>query len=144
MNSFLDQIVRFTDLGEVINTTQALVCLTLSFVLSWITAKVYRVTYSGPSYSPAFMVTLVMCGMVVGSVMLIIGSNIARAFSLVGALSVVRFRNAVKDPRDVAFIFLVMAIGMACGTGFYALAVLLTCTISLAVLGLLLSACRIA
>ena len=66
--------------------------------------------------------------------MLIIGSNIARAFSLVGALSIIRFRNAVKDPRDVAFIFLVMGVGMACGTGFYAVAVLLTAIVGLAVI----------
>ena len=48
--------------------------------------------------------------------MLIIGSNIARAFALVGALSIIRFRNAMKETRDVGFIFLIMAIGMAVGT----------------------------
>lgn len=72
------------------------------------------------------MHTLVICSMVIGAVMLIIGSNIARAFSLVGALSIIRFRNAVKDPRDVAYIFLSMGIGMACGTGFYSVAIALT------------------
>jgi len=51
--------------------------------------------------------------MVTGLIMLIIGSNIARAFSLVGALSVIRFRNAVKETRDIGFMFLAMAIGMA-------------------------------
>ena len=80
------------------------------------------------------MHTLVICGMVIAAVMIIIGSNIARAFSLVGALSIIRFRNAVKDPRDVAYIFLSMAIGMACGTGFYQVGVGLTiiiCSVSL-------------
>lgn len=80
------------------------------------------------------MHTLVMCGMIIGAVMLIIGSNVARAFSLVGALSIIRFRNAVKDPRDVAFIFLAMAIGMACGTGFYLIGVTLTGITSAAIL----------
>lgn len=56
-------------------------------------------------------------------IMLVIGSSLARAFSLVGALSIIRFRNAVKDSRDTAFIFLAMAVGMACGTRLYALAV---------------------
>jgi hypothetical protein len=64
--------------------------------------------------------------MVVGVIMLVIGSNIARAFTLVGALSIVRFRNAIKDTRDVGFIFFAMAIGMACGTRFYLLAVAAT------------------
>ena len=51
--------------------------------------------------------------------MVIIGSEIARAFALVGAMSIIRFRNPVKDPRDVAFLFVTIAIGMACGVGFY-------------------------
>ena len=67
--------------------------------------------------------------MVVGIIMLIIGSNIARAFTLVGALSIVRFRNAIKETRDVGFIFFAMAIGMACGTRFYSLAVISTLVI---------------
>ena len=52
-------------------------------------------------------------------IMMIIGSNIARAFSLVGALSIIRFRTAIKESRDVAFVFMTMATGMAAGTGFY-------------------------
>jgi uncharacterized membrane protein YhiD involved in acid resistance len=66
--------------------------------------------------------------------MMIVGSNIARAFSLVGALSIIRFRNAVKETRDVGFIFFSMAIGMAVGTRFYALAVIGAVVISLATL----------
>jgi uncharacterized membrane protein YhiD involved in acid resistance len=50
---------------------------------------------------------------------MVIGSNIARAFSLVGALSIIRFRTAIKEPRDVAFLFMTMAVGMACGTGYW-------------------------
>jgi uncharacterized membrane protein YhiD involved in acid resistance len=60
--------------------------------------------------------------MIVALIMLVVGSNLARAFSLVGALSVVRFRNAVKETRDVGFIFLAMAVGMAVGARFYTLA----------------------
>jgi len=73
-------------------------------------------------------------GMVTGIIMLIIGSNIARAFSLVGALSIIRFRNAVKETRDVGFIFFAMAIGMATGTRFYSLAIIATIVIALLVL----------
>ena len=69
---------------------------------------------------------------VVSLIMLIIGTNIARAFSLVGALSIIRFRNAVKESRDVAFYFLAMAVGMACGTGFTDIAMVFTlCTCSM-------------
>ena len=70
-----------------------------------------------------------MMGMITGLIMLVIGSNIARAFSLVGALSVIRFRNAVKETRDVGYMFLVMAVGMACGTRFYLLGAVATSVI---------------
>jgi uncharacterized membrane protein YhiD involved in acid resistance len=66
--------------------------------------------------------------------MLIIGSNIARAFTLVGALSIVRFRHAVKEPRDIGFVFIAMAVGMACGTRFYSLAIFATLVIVAVVL----------
>ncbi len=68
--------------------------------------------------------------MITTVIMLVIGSNIARAFSLVGALSIIRFRNAVKETRDVGFIFFAMAIAMACGTRFYGVALTSTILIS--------------
>jgi hypothetical protein len=74
--------------------------------------------------------TLVIMGTVVSLIMLIIGSNIARAFALVGALSIIRFRNAMKETRDVGFIFMVMAIGMAVGTRFFLLGTFATATLS--------------
>ena len=126
MNDFMNQIQNFSDPGQVITVASISTCLIISFLLSLVVAKTYQITYRGASFSPSFMVTLVMCSMVIGAVMLIIGSNIARAFSLVGALSIIRFLNAVKDPRDVAYIFLSMGIGMACGTGFYTVAIVLT------------------
>ena len=82
------------------------------------------------SYSQGYAHTLVIMTTVVSLIMLIIGSNIARAFALVGALSVIRFRNAMKESRDVGFIFLGMAVGMAVGTRFYLLAVFATAVLS--------------
>jgi len=120
-------------------TTQDIVLSTvLSFVLSLAIGWVYKTTYRGTSYTQSFVHTLVIMSMVVALIMLIIGSNIARAFSLVGALSIIRFRNAVKDSRDVAFVFFAMAIGMACGTRFYQVAIIATGIIS----GLILAMVR--
>ena len=62
----------------------------------------------------------------VAFIMLIIGSNLARAFSLVGALSIVRYRNAVKDTQDISYIFMALAIGMAAGTKLYLYAIIFT------------------
>jgi hypothetical protein len=91
---------------------------------------VYRFTHRGTSYSQSFAQTLVVVSMTTALIMLIIGSNIARAFALVGALSVIRFRNAMKETRDVGFMFLAMAMGMAVGTRFYLLAVFATAVMS--------------
>src|SRR5690606_23980289 len=112
-------------------TFDIIVSLSLSFVLAAVIGWVYRFTHKNVSYSQSYVQTLVMVGMVVSLIMLVVGSNIARAFALVGALSVVRFRNAVKETRDVGFIFLVMAIGMTTGTRFYLLAVAATVAICL-------------
>lgn len=111
---------------EVFTITDVVLTIVLSFVLALAIGWVYRDTHRGVAYSQSYVQTLVLMAMVVGIIMLVIGSNIARAFTLVGALSIVRFRNAVKETRDVGYIFFAMAIGMACGTRFYLLAVVST------------------
>ncbi|MBI5949113.1 MAG: DUF4956 domain-containing protein [Chloroflexi bacterium] len=104
--------------------------MVLSFALCSIVGLTYRATHRGISYSQTYVQTLVFMGMIVALIMLVVGSNLARAFSLVGALSIIRFRNAVKETRDVGFIFFAMAIGMATGTRFYSLAAVATVAIS--------------
>ena len=100
--------------------------IALSFLLSLVIGWVYKNTYQGVTYTQSYVHTLILLSMVVAVIMLVVGSSIARAFALVGALSIIRFRNAIKDTRDVGFIFYAMAIGMACGTRFYGLAVIAT------------------
>lgn len=126
MDELLKEMERFQDLTSAFTLADVAIVLVLSFALSSLVALTYRSTHRGTSYSQSYTQTLVLLGMIVAIIMLIIGSNLARAFSLVGALSIVRFRNAVKETRDVGFVFLVMAIGMACGTRFYTLAAFAT------------------
>src|SRR5262245_50595530 len=123
MDELIKDLERFKDQTSAFTVTDIAIVLALSFVLSALIGLIYRHTHRGTSYSQSFAQTLIPMGMVTALIMLIIGSNIARAFSLVGALSVIRFRNALKETRDVSFMFLVMAIGMACGTRFYMLAI---------------------
>ncbi len=130
MDELLKEMERFQDLTSAFTLADVALVLGLSFMLSSVIVWSYRATHRGTSYSQSYAQTLVILGMVVALIMLIIGSNLARAFSLVGALSIVRFRNAVKETRDVGFVFTVMAIGMACGTRFYALAILATVALS--------------
>jgi len=126
--------VTATDLTGVFSVTDVIIALLLSFVLCSAIGWVYQITHRGASYTQSFVHTLVLNGMIVSVVMLVIGSNIARAFALVGSLSIIRFRNAVKETRDVGFIFFTMAIGMAIGTKFYLLAVIAAVVISLIIL----------
>jgi len=123
-----------TDLSGTFSVMDVVLSLSLAFVTSLVVAWTYRATHRNISYSQSYVHTLVILGMLIALIMLVVGSNIARAFALVGALSVVRFRNAIKETRDVGFIFLVMAVGMACGTRFYTLAVLATLVICAVVL----------
>lgn len=117
-----DTLEGLLDLSSAIPPEQIAVGLGLSLVLSLVIATTYRVTHRGVSYSQTYAHTLVIMCMVITVIMMIVGSSIARAFSLVGAMSIIRFRNAVKETKDIGFIFLVMAIGMACGARFYTLA----------------------
>jgi len=112
--------------GDTFGLWETMIALGLSFALCLMIAYFYRQSHRGLSYSVSFVHAMIILGVTVSVIMLIIGSNIARAFTLVGALSIIRFRNPVKDSRDVAFIFVSMAIGMAVGTGFYLTAIVFT------------------
>ena len=89
-------IFNFQDQTGEFSVLDIVIVMVLSFVLSSFIGWIYKITHRGSSYTQSFVLTLVMNGMVVSLVMMIVGSNIARAFSLVGALSIIRFRNAVK------------------------------------------------
>lgn len=126
--------ITFEDLTGTFSVLDVVLALVLSFVLSAMIGWVYQKTHRGTSYTQSFVHTLVLNGMIVAVIMLVVGSNIARAFALVGSLSIIRFRNAVKETRDVGFIFFTMAIGMAVGTKFYLLAAIAALVISLIIL----------
>jgi uncharacterized membrane protein YhiD involved in acid resistance len=127
-------ILNIQDLTSEFSVAEVVLVLLLGFALSAFIGWIYQRTHRGTSYTQSFVFTLVLNGMVVALVMMIVGSSIARAFSLVGALSIIRFRNAVKETRDVGFIFFTMAIGMAVGTRFYLLAIIGTVIISLIIM----------
>ncbi|MCU0612437.1 MAG: DUF4956 domain-containing protein [Candidatus Eisenbacteria bacterium] len=102
--------------ADALSVDLVLLRVALAFLLGVATAALYWLTNDTPSGSRSFMNTLAMLSMVTAMVMMVIGNSIARAFSLVGALSIIRFRTAVKDTRDTAFVFLALAAGMASGT----------------------------
>ena len=93
--------------------------LVIAFIVAMIIYLTYKNTYTGVMYNPRFNVSLIMITMVTTIVMVVIGSNISVSLGMVGALSIIRFRTAVKDPRDTAFIFWGVVSGLACGTQNY-------------------------
>lgn len=89
----------------------------------------YRLSHGGSAYSARFNVSLVMLTLVTTLVMNVIGNNIALSLGMVGALSIVRFRTAIKDPRDTAYIFWCIAVGICCGVSEYIIAAVGTAVI---------------
>ncbi|MFN0121222.1 MAG: DUF4956 domain-containing protein [Blastocatellia bacterium] len=94
-------------------------------------ALLYRVTYRGASYSSSFVNSLVLLCLITSVMILVIGNNLARAFGLVGAMSIIRFRTAVRDVQDIIFIFFALVMGMAAGTGLNAVAIMATIFVGL-------------
>ena len=110
-------------ISTIYDPNEVVINLILAFILGLVISTVYKKTHKGLSYSQSFMVTNIFVTVIVCMVIMIIGNNLARAFALVGALSIIRFRTVVKDTKDTAYIFWSLASGMAAGTGSYFLAI---------------------
>jgi len=93
--------------------------LFIALICSLIIAIFYRWTYRGPGYSLSFIHSLVILSMITSIVIMVIGNNLARAFGLVGAMSIIRFRTPIKEAMDIVYIFFSLAIGMAAGVGLH-------------------------
>jgi hypothetical protein len=100
-----------------------LVRLVIAMLLGGVVTLVYRATRAADETAPSFTVTLVLLCILIAMVTQVIGDNVARAFSLVGALSIVRFRTVVRDTQDTAYVIFAVAVGMAAGAGHAVLAV---------------------
>ncbi len=116
-------LADLTDISHIYHPGEILINLVLSFILGVLISLIYKKTHKGLSYSQSFMVTNIFVAVIVCMVIMIIGNSLARAFALVGALSIIRFRTVVKDTKDTAYIFWSLAAGMAAGTGSYFLAI---------------------
>ena len=97
--------------------------MALACILGLVISVIYKTTHKGLSYSQSFMLTVIFVTIIVSMVMMVIGNSLARAFALVGALSIIRFRTVIKDTKDTAYVFIALAAGMAAGTSSYFLAV---------------------
>ncbi len=94
----------------------------MSAVLGFFIFLSYSISHRGTIYSKKFNASLVMLTVLTGTVMTVIGNNIALSLGMVGALSIVRFRTAIKDSRDSIYIFWTIIVGICCGVGDYMVA----------------------
>lgn len=109
----------------------AVIAILISVILGALIAITYYIT-ADDGFQRSFAITLLMLPVILSVIILFVGSNIARAFSLAGTLSIIRFRSAPGDPRDIGFIFFDIAAGLACGVGLYgygAIFVIILCAI---------------
>lgn len=107
-----------------------LMSMLAAFICGMIVYGVYRYFFKGVIYNNNFNVLLVMTSMVTCFIVIVISSNVVLSLGMVGALSIVRYRTAVKDPLDVGFLFWTVAVGVTCGAGLYMISLMGTVFIS--------------
>lgn len=128
MDSIFNNILANT--AAELSVWSAVITMLAAVVLGCIIAITYKLTQDETVYQRSLAVTLFMLPVILSVIILFIGSNIARAFSLAGTLSIIRFRSNPGDSKDIGFIFFDIAAGLACGVGLYgygALFVILLC-----------------
>lgn len=108
--------------------------IVLAAVLGFFIFLSYAISHRGTIYSRKFNASLVILAVLTGTVMTVIGNNIALSLGMVGALSIVRFRTAIKDPMDLMFLFWSISVGIICGAGLAQVAVILSVVVTLGIL----------
>lgn len=134
MTSFVDVLKKsFLENGQMadLSISSILMSLISAFICSMVIFYVYRKFYRGIVYNSSFNILLVLVSIVTSFIVMTISSNILLSLGMVGALSIVRFRTAVKDPLDVGFLFFAIAVGITSGAGLYIMSFIATLFISL-------------
>ena len=112
--------------GATLTIGTILLNLLVSFALAVFIYMIYRKTYSGVMYNKNFSITLIMTSLIVTGIMMTITGNLALSLGMVGALSIIRFRTAIKDPKDVTFLFWAVSIGIMNGVSYFQLSIILS------------------
>jgi len=136
----LDQLLKtlggLSYIDHPLTVSRIVVTMLLTFVIALFIFYIYRKTFKGVLYTRNFNVGLVMTALVTALIIMPISSNVILSLGMVGALSIVRFRTAIKDPIDIVFMFWAIAVGLACGAGFYTVAIVGSPMIGVFVFGL--------
>ena len=131
--SFVDMIKKsvIAEFTGTISVDKIFFSLLVAFVLSLFIAYIYKKTFNGVVYSKSYSVCLVLLSMVTTLIVRTISSNLTLSLGMVGALSIIRFRTAIKDPLDTAFMFWAITAGIMSGTGLYLVAIIATLSLGL-------------
>ena len=121
----LDNLMSSITYGS-FTLSNVLTVIATSIVLGFIISLTYINTHKEEGYVPSFTVTLIMLPIIISIIILLVGNNIASAFSLAGAFSIIRFRSAPGEPKDLSYVFFTLAVGLATGMGFIGYAVIFT------------------
>lgn len=119
MKEFLSQFINETG---ALSFTEIVLHILASVLFSVVIYLSYWITHDGTAYSKKFNISLVTMTILTATVMTVIGNNIVLSLGMVGALSIVRFRTAIKDSRDTTYIFWAIIVGICCGVGDYLVA----------------------
>ena len=131
IRSVLRESIEQLGLVEHLTVAYILVSLCCAALCGVIIYFVYKLFYRGAVYSENFAVLIVLTTVITAFIVITIGSNLVLSLGMVGALSIVRFRSAVKDPLDIGFLFWGIAVGITSGAGLYPFALIATAAISI-------------
>lgn len=123
MTELINEFLIPSNTYQSLTIDRVLLSLLVTFMVSLFIFLVYKKTFSGVVYTREFNVSIVLTGLVVTLVVLPISSNVALSLGMVGALSIIRFRTAIKDPKDIVFTFWAIAVGIISGAGLYMIAI---------------------
>lgn len=131
--SFVDMIKNsvISEFTGTISVDKILLSLIVAFLIGLFIVYVYRKTFSGVVYSKSFSLCIILLAMVTAMIIRTISSNLALSLGMVGALSIVRFRTAIKEPTDTAFMFWSITAGIMSGAGLYIVSIIASLGIGL-------------
>ena len=129
-----DTIFTTTSDGS-ISITQSVIAIGAALIIGFVIAAVYMFICKKEGYQKNFIIGLAMLPAVVAVVILLVGSNVARAFSMAGAFALVRFRSAPGSAKDISIVFFTMAAGLACGLGYVTFAAVFVAVMLIVLIG---------
>jgi len=118
---FKQSFLEMADYGE-ISYVNVLLTLFITLIIAVFVMQIYKLTYDSVVYQPTFSTSLLLISLVTAMIIMTISSNVVLSLGMVGALSIVRFRAAIKEPKDIAFLFWSIGVGISTGASLYSLA----------------------